>query len=244
MERNNNKWSISKNYTRLHRWSARNKAPTGFSGSTEQWDSLAVDWDAKLTPPLNSEELEEFSYPSDGSSLGEFGDGRTGQGNGRSVAKRIVDCVRGFLGNPEVQSKAKDIVSDYGEAAARGAGIIVDDEKNGGTRVKKRGVMLAIFRPKKTAAKAAVGVGKKLNEDTEHLQRQAVHMAGEYAGRAMGSAEDYARQRYGDTAGNIVGRGTGYATAGAERAVGAGAEVARKKGARTLGRFAGKVLGI
>ncbi len=136
----------------------------------------------------------DYNIPIDGSNLGTWGDVQKGEGGGRSLSRRLVDAAKGFLGNPETQDKAKQVVRDYGKVALSGAVENAGLYSNG--HVRKRGVLKAIFMPKRAARKAVFGatgeVTRKARSDSEHLTMQAKEKLTEEGYRRAGPLGGFA----------------------------------------------------
>lgn len=119
----------------------------------------------------------DYGISGGGEDLGTEGDSESGKGNGRSMARRLLDSAKGFLGRPEVQEKAKQVAKDYGSVALAGAVENAGLYKDG--KVRKTGVLKALFRPKKTARKALTGaglaVGDKARKDSKDWRDTAVN---------------------------------------------------------------------
>ncbi len=98
-----------------------------------------------------------------------------GNGKIKNMARALIEAIKGKIGSPETQDMAKQVARDYGRVALMGALDSSGIAKDG--RIRKRGVLKAIFMPKRTARQAAFGaaseVTKKAKSDTENVTSQA-----------------------------------------------------------------------
>ena len=142
------------------------------------WDTGGSDWDTGGEfDDWGPNTYADYGTSGSGGDLGTEGDSESGKGNGRSMARRLLDFAKGFLGRPEVQEKAKQVAKDYGSVALAGAVENAGLYKDG--KVRKTGVLKALFRPKKTARKALTGaglaVGDKARKDSKDWRDTAVN---------------------------------------------------------------------
>ena len=164
------------------------------------WDIPVSDYDTWDTASSVAEKTHEydsgwdFGIPQDEANLGSWGSPDRGEGKGRTMAKRIIESIKGFIGNPETQDKAKQVARDYGKVALSGAVENAGLYSNG--RVRKRGVLKAIFMPKRAARKAIFGatgeVSRKARSDSEHLTTQAKEKLTEEGYRRAGPLGGFA----------------------------------------------------
>ncbi|MBP7821057.1 hypothetical protein KA043_03050 [Candidatus Saccharibacteria bacterium] len=202
-------WGVGQSQTQINIFNADNISQDYWRKSSDgsrSWEQPNPYVNTEYgSEPLRSIESSESGYwspdqqanyniPIDGSSLGTWGDGEDGGGDGRSVSKRLVDATKGFLGNPETQDKAKQFIWDYGKVALSGAienaGIYSDG------RIRKSGVLKAIIMPKRAARKAVFGatgeVTRKARSDSEHLTMQAKEKLTEEGYRRAGPLGGFA----------------------------------------------------
>lgn len=98
----------------------------------------------------------------------------SGGGKLRKMAKAVIEAIKGKIGSPEAQDMAKQIAADYGRIALMGALDNTGITKDG--RIRKRGVIKALFMPKRAARKAVMGAAggltEKARQDTEWYSGQ------------------------------------------------------------------------
>ena len=139
----------------------------------------------------------DWEHPVERSTENAYAEWGYEQSSKQGIARKLIDALKNKFTSPEVQDAAKQVVSDYGKVALMGALDSSGIMKNG--RIRKRGVLKAIFMPKRKARQAAMGafseVRGQFRSDTQAVRSNLET-------RLTQEAE----KKYGKIGGIVVGR--------------------------------------